>query len=53
MPRLPLGRIDFVALEPVDGIDVLLVTLAEVNDGVAQLRNVRSFARNRGCDPIW
>lgn len=52
MPRLSFCRINFVTGESQDGVDVLFVTLAEVDHSVAQLRNVRRFPRNCGRDPI-
>jgi hypothetical protein len=53
VPWLAFSRVDFVDLKPMDGVDILLVPLAEVNHGVTELWNVRSFSRNHRRYPFW
>ena len=52
VPRLVLGRVDRVDVARLHGLHIELVTLAEVHDLVAQLRDVGGLARDRVGEPL-
>ena len=52
VPRLVLRRVYRVDVASLHSLHVELVTLPEVHDLVAQLRDVGGLARDRVCEPL-